>query len=159
MTWANLKRWWRDPSLKWYDQHPVAHAAGGLVFIVLAALDLALLRRPDYVLLLAVLALEAAAAWPMIERENQNRPMLLRVIAVPLALTLVFGTLLAVLLPWAWKPWALAAAAQTTWELLQRAAWRDASGRSTYPSYSVILDAGTASLVAAAITFLYGSFA
>jgi hypothetical protein len=154
MSGFSWRQWWSGER-SWLDQHPVAHALGGLVFVTAAAVDLLLLRRHAYALLLTLLALQASLAVPLVRQENQNRPMAVRVIVAPLGLTLGLGLLLAVGLPGAWKPWALATMAQATWELLQRSAWRDAQGRSTYPWQSAALDAGTASLVAALATVLW----
>jgi hypothetical protein len=147
----SLKQWWSGQA-RFRDQHPVAHALGGLVFVSAAAFDLWLWRHHGYALLLTVAAFQLMVAVPIVRTENQKRPLAVRVIAASLGLTLGLTYLLAVLLPWAWKPWVVATGAQTVWELLQRSAWLNSTGHSTYPWQSVALDAGTASAVAALLT-------
>lgn len=159
MTAADFRRWLHDPALAWYNQHPVAHAAGGLVFLIAAAADLVVVRAGLWPEALVMLAAQVLAGVPIVARENQQRPMQPRLIAAPLGLTCGLAALLGFLLPAAWTAWVGASGAQLTWELLQRSAWVDAQGRSTYPWYSVLLDWGTASLVAAIPTFLYWRFA
>jgi hypothetical protein len=156
MTWADLRHWGWDPSLRVIDQHPIAHALGGLVFVALAAFDLLCLRRHAIATLAAALTAQGTLALPIVRTENQNRPLVLSLVAEPLALVLSLATMAAFVLPWVWKPWALATGAQASWELAQRAAWWDRLlGRSTYPVYSAVLDAGTASAVAALVTLLW----
>jgi hypothetical protein len=157
MTSEQLLRWWHDPSLTPLDQHPIAHALGGLVFVALAAWLLYLLRHlnPGFALLfLLTFAVALGIAVPMVRDENDGRTIMLGVIRVPLLLTLLITASWTYALPWAWKPWALATSAQTVWELFQIAAWWEPmKGRSSYPTYSAVLDASTASLVAALVTW------
>jgi hypothetical protein len=149
MTWPQFTRWLSDPSLDWKHQHPIAHAAGGVAFCLIAILDLFLLRQHAYINLLTALAVEIALAVPMVQEENQHRPMQVHLIVAPLGLVWALGFVFAYVLPWPAVPWAVASACQWTWELLQRSAWLDAQGHSTYPWYSVVLDASTASGTAA----------
>jgi len=158
-TKQQFATWLHDPNLSWFKQHPIAHAAGGAVFLALATLDRWIfgLGLPYRGVLLFALLIEPVAAIPIVADENQHRPMQFGVVRWPLLLTwaaVIFGG--AYVVPPVWHPWLLASGAQLTWELLQRSAWVDpTTGQSTYPWYSVVLDAGTASTVAAVITFVY----
>src|SRR5690348_15962642 len=111
----DLKAWWHNPALRWYDQHPLAHALGGLVFVAVAAFDLLAIRNGAYLLAGVAVGVQLLAALPIVRRENAGRPLRLDKVSRPLVTVFGTGILLTLELPWGWRPWAVATACQATW--------------------------------------------
>ncbi len=61
--------WWKNPWLKPLEQHPVAHALGGLAFFGAAVFDVWVFSHVSLAIWAATMASEAQLLWEMIQVE------------------------------------------------------------------------------------------